>query len=385
MDASNEINHLLDGFASLSEQSLAHLEQAKDAGVKVVGVYCIFSPLELIRAAGALPVGLCGKRQEPIAAAEAELPSNLCPLIKSSYGYALTDTCPFFTASDVVLGETTCDGKKKMYEALDQIKPVHLMHLPYTPDLPHAQAYWRGELDRLVEFLEELTGRQITSQALRREIALADRVRRLFKELHQANAAHPAPPISGRDMLPMLESKNFWPDLEDFARRLEELLAAVRQYTPPPDAPAPPRVLLTGTPIGKGSDKVLSLIEEAGAVVIAMENCTGLKSLWSQVGSDSPDPMEALARRYLALPCSCMTPNHRRRELLREMAGLYGVRGMVDQSWHACHTYIIESVPLGRHLEQELSLPVLRLCTDYSQSDLETLRTRVEAFLEMMV
>ncbi|MCF8033187.1 MAG: 2-hydroxyacyl-CoA dehydratase family protein [Desulfarculaceae bacterium] len=386
MDASKEINHLLDGFASLPEQSLARLDEAKEAGVKVVGVYCIFAPLEIIRAAGALPVGLCGKRQEPIAAAEAELPSNLCPLVKSSYGYALTGTCPFFMASDVVLGETTCDGKKKMYEAMERIKPVHLMHLPHTAGLPHALDYWRAEIERLKAFLQELTGQEITPEALRHEIDLQNRVRRLVVELHRVNAASPRPAISGGRMLPILEAKNSWPDLEDFAQRLEALIAAVEAYNAAGlgAGPRPPRVLLTGTPIGKGSDKVLRLIEEAGGLVIAMENCTGLKGAWTQVDQDAGDPLDALARRHLALPCSCMTPNQGRYDLLEELIPLYQVDGVVDLSWHACHTYIIEATPLGRHLEDKLSLPVMRLTTDYSESDVETLRTRVEAFLEML-
>ena len=390
MDASEEINRLLDGFASLPEQSLFHLEQAKEAGVKVVGVYCIFAPLELIRAAGALPVGLCGKRQEPIAAAEADLPANLCPLVKSSYGYALTGTCPFFLASDVVLAETTCDGKKKMYEALAAIKPVHLMHLPHTAGLPHARDYWRAEIERLKAFLQELTGQEITSDALRREIGRSNRVRRLLVELHRVNAASARPAVSGGRMLPILEAKNSWPDLEDYARRLEALIAAVKAYNAAGQnadldaGPRPPRVLLTGTPIGKGSDKVLRLIEESGGLVIAMENCTGLKCAWTQVEPDAADPLDALARRHLALPCSCMTPNQGRYQLLEELVSLYQVDGVVDLSWHACHTYIIESTPLGRHLGDKLSLPVMRLTTDYSESDVENLRTRVGAFLEML-
>lgn len=386
MDASKEVNHLLDGFASLPEQSLVHLEQAKDAGVKVVGVYCIFAPLELIRAAGSLPVGLCGKSQEPIAAAEADLPSNLCPLVKSSYGYALTGTCPFFLASDVVLGETTCDGKKKMYEAMADIKPVHLMHLPHTAGLPHALDYWRAEIERLKAFLQKLTGQEITSEALRREIGLSNRVRRLLVELHRVNAASARPAVSGGRMLPILEAKNSWPSLEDFAQRLEALIAAVEAYNAAGlgAGPRPPRVLMTGTPIGKGSDKVLRLIEESGGLVIAMENCTGLKCAWTQVEQEGTDPLEALARHHLALPCSCMTPNQGRYELLEELISLYQVDGVVDLSWHACHTYIIESTPLGRHLGDKLSLPVLHLTTDYSENDEETLRTRVEAFLEML-
>ena len=123
-------------FEAFSERSLVDLDDCKEQGIKIAGFYCIFVPTEIIRAAGAVPVALCGKKQEPISKAEEILPANLCPLIKSSYGYALTDTCPFFAASDFIIGETTCDGKKKMFELLGNLKPLHLMHLPYTQDQP---------------------------------------------------------------------------------------------------------------------------------------------------------------------------------------------------------------------------------------------------------
>jgi len=94
-------------FEHLRERSHLEFERVKESGKKVVGLYCVFAPKELIRAAGAIPVSLCGKNQDPIREAEAVLPANLCPLIKSSYGYARTDTCPYFDFSDLVIGETT--------------------------------------------------------------------------------------------------------------------------------------------------------------------------------------------------------------------------------------------------------------------------------------
>ena len=124
----------------------------QDKGRKVAGIYCLFAPVEIVRAAGAIPVSLCGKKEKPIADAEKTLPPNLCPLIKSSYGYAVTDTCPFFSSSDFLIGETTCDGKKKMYEFLGRIKPLHLMHLPYSTTEPHALQFWHEEILRLGRF-----------------------------------------------------------------------------------------------------------------------------------------------------------------------------------------------------------------------------------------
>lgn len=377
------IQKSLSGFDKMPEQSLAGLELAKEEGRKVVGLYCIFAPVEIIRAAGALPIGLCGKKQEPIAAAEAELPANLCPLIKSSYGFALTRTCPFFTAADAVVGETTCDGKKKMYEIMQRLKPVHLMHLPYDPSLPQAMDFWQAEVTRFGSFLEKLTGVPLTSEELNRQIAVQNRVRRAVRALHKANLAGGRIRVSGRGLLTVLEARNFWPDPEDYAERLEALVEVLKN-SPIPEHTGGPRILLTGTPIGKGSDKVLKLIEQSGATVVAMENCTSLKAAWTDVEEETADPLGAVARRYLNLPCACLTPNKGRAELIRELADLYQVDAVVDLTWHACHTYMVEALPIGRMINEDLGLPLLHLCTDYGENDLESLRTRIEAVLEII-
>ena len=122
----HNIDAMLDKMRDESLEAAVVIKEAKDVGQRVLGTYCVFTPVEIIRATGAWAVSLCSKKADPIPAAEEHLPRNLCPLIKASYGYAYTDTCPYFFLSDAVIGETTCDGKKKMYEYLNRIKPVHV-------------------------------------------------------------------------------------------------------------------------------------------------------------------------------------------------------------------------------------------------------------------
>ena len=121
---------------------------------RALTVYCSYVPTELIYAAGAVPVSLCATSEKPIAAAERDLPKNLCPLIKASYGHAITDTCPFFYFSDFIIGETTCDGKKKMFELLNNIKPTHVMHLPQNNLDPKAYHFWADEVKKIKVKLE---------------------------------------------------------------------------------------------------------------------------------------------------------------------------------------------------------------------------------------
>jgi benzoyl-CoA reductase/2-hydroxyglutaryl-CoA dehydratase subunit BcrC/BadD/HgdB len=136
--------------------------------------------------------------------------------------------------------------------------------------------------------------------------------------------------------------------------------------------------------LGKGSEKVLRLIEQAGAVVVCMENCTGIKGIYQLVDENDPDPLMAIARAYLQTPCACMTPNKARVELIGRLATEYGADAVVDLSWQCCHPYHIESASLRKMVEDSLHLPFLNIATDYSGSDTGQLRTRIEAFIELI-
>jgi benzoyl-CoA reductase/2-hydroxyglutaryl-CoA dehydratase subunit BcrC/BadD/HgdB len=369
----------------LGEKNLLDLEKAKEEGRKVVGLYCTYAPTELILAAGAIPVGLCGKKETPIPEAEKILPSNLCPLIKSSYGYGLTDTCPFFSASDIIVGETTCDGKKKMFELLGRLKPLHLMHLPYSYEQETTLTFWIKEVHRLREFLEKMTGFRIGPESLRYQIKNQNQLRTLLKEIMVQCASDPIP-LTGLDMMSIMETRNFIVDFKAYIAILEGLLLeilAIKKAGVPIMDPGATRILLTGCPVGKGSEKVLRLIEDSGGLVVCQENCTGIKSFDRLVNEVDSDPYRAMAHRYLSTPCSCMTPNQGRLELLRRLIKEFRIQGVVDLTWQCCHTYNVETYTIQGLVEDHFSLPFLHLETDYSQSDTELLRVRIEAFLEM--
>lgn len=374
---------LLKKFEQSSENWLLEMETTRDAGAKVAGIYCIFAPTELIWAAGAIPVGLCGKQEAPISAAEETLPASLCPLIKSSYGYAITDTCPFFDASDFIVGETTCDGKKKMFELMADLKPLHLMHLPYSRSDPAALTYWHAEILRLTRFLEQQTGHTVQAKELTRQVKLHNRMRLAFQRLMQLNLPG-REPLSGMDLLPVMESKGFMADLEKYLDQLEQLVEALLSRPDQNGSLKKPRILLTGTPLGKGSEKVLRLIEKAGGVVVCMENCTGIKAIYNLVDESEPDPFLAIAKRYLETPCACMTPNTKRIESIGRLVQEYQIDGVVDLSWQCCLTYQIESNLLEKALRQQFNIPLIHISTDYSQSDTGQLGVRIEAFLELL-
>lgn len=361
------------------------VKEAHEAGRKIVGMYCVFSPSEIALAANAISVSLCGTSQDPIEEAEKELPRNLCPLIKSSYGFAITDKCPYFYFSDVLLAETTCDGKKKMYELMGKLKPMHVMNLPQTANDEDSLEFWKREMVKFKGFLENQFNTKITDEKLRDAIRLMNRERNVMKRLHKLNAHKPAP-LAGTDMMKAQWLKGFNVDKEAGIELIERLIAEVEDRVEKGiyafDEKAP-RILLTGTPIGVGSDKVLKALEEAGASVVAFENCTGYKGLDVMVDEDK-DPITALAEKYLSTPCSCMTNNNGRLDLIRRMVDEYKVDGVVDLTWQACHTYNIESYTVKKFVQEELGLPFIQIETDYSDSDTGQVKVRVEAFLETL-
>lgn len=370
-------------FISFSEYALAELDEWHGKGKKIAGVYCVYAPDELIRAAGMAPVSLCGKKQDPIREAEKELPTSFCPLIKSSYGYAVTDSCPFFGFSDTIIAETTCDGKKKMYELMSEIKPLHLMHLPHTQQGNAALKYWMNAFKELEDFLYGHSGVKVTEESLKAEIKIQNRIRRELYDL-LILAADRRSPLTAREMIAVQESKSFAVYPQKYLEQLQKLKSELELFYSQNDLPEKKRlrILLTGCPVGKGSEKAVTITEELGAHVVCMENCSGLKGLTLTVNEDS-DPYEALARRYLQVPCSCMTPNPGRLDSIRELKEVFEVDAVIDLTWLGCHTYNAESTTLRRFVENELGLPFLHIETDYSESDVEQLRTRIEAFVEL--
>ena len=183
MEIIKDLPEVFEEFAEQRKNSFLAVKQLKDKGVPVVGAYCTYFPQEIAMAMGAATVGLCSTSDETIVEAEKELPKNLCPLIKSSYGFAKTDKCPFFYFSDVVVGETTCDGKKKMYEYMAEFKDVFLMELPNTQS-EEALKLWKSEIIRFKEYLEKKFEVTITEEDIREAVKTNNEVRNSLKRLY---------------------------------------------------------------------------------------------------------------------------------------------------------------------------------------------------------
>lgn len=372
-------------FARMIPNCLEYAQQAKAAGRPIVGMLCEFTPRELIMAAGdtagngagAVPVCLCGGSHKTALLAEQELPANLCPLIKSTFGYHLSKANPFLEMADLIVAETTCDGKKKMYELLAQTHPLYVLELPQKVDEPAAAQRWYEELQKLKVELERRFPSPISDDRLRQAIVLMNRERSLRRRLAELMKSD-APPLTGRQLLELKSSiSGIACDLEAY----EQIASTLRGASRPGNRDRV-RVLLTGVPVAHGAERVVDIIENAGGLIVAMENCTGLKPILDDVDEAAPDPLAAIATKYLHLPCSVMTPNRRRLDLLSRLASEYRAACVIDLVWQACITYDVESRRVQTLVSDTLGLPYLRIETDYSPSDTARLQTRIEATLE---
>jgi benzoyl-CoA reductase/2-hydroxyglutaryl-CoA dehydratase subunit BcrC/BadD/HgdB len=365
-------------FGRMIPNCLEYATKAKAEGKPIVGIMCEYTPRELIMAAGAVPVCLCGGSEKTIAAAEEDLPANLCPLIKSTYGYHAQKSNPFVEMADLLIAETTCDGKKKMYELMAQTRPMIVLELPQKPDDPDAFAHWERELHKLKGELEARFGVEITECKLRAAIETMNKERALRRSLAALMTAD-SPPLTGRELLELKSSISAIPcDFKQYQRAIETLPG--REAVP--DAASRVRVLMTGVPMAHGAERVLEIIESHGGLVVAMESCVGLKPILDDVTMNGADAMHAIAEKYFTLPCSVMTTNDRRLETLAALTSDYGAQCIIELVWQACLTYDVESYRVRNLAEERLGVPYLRIETDYSPSDSARIAVRVEALFE---
>lgn len=369
---------------NLEERKFQEGLELKEKGVPFAGLYCAFTPKEIISAAGAVPVTLCAGSQKPVETAEKHLPKNLCPLIKSSYGHAVEDSCPFFHFSDFLFADATCDGKKKMFELLRKFRPIHVLQLPQTYETGESVDQWLLELEKMKAVLEERTGRAITVESLREQIRIYNLHKKTVNRLFSLNKGE-VPLLYGREISNIGGGGGF---LCNIPKRIEEMEAAItvaeNRLSDPgfvAEVKDKPRILLTGCPTT--NKKVLDVIEDSGGIVVAMENCGGLKTVGDQV-DENKEPMLALAEHYIKIACPCMTPNQRRLDIISDIMRDYRIDGVVELTWHACHTYNVEAYSIKKHVNENCHKPYIQIETDYMENDIEQIKVRIQAFLEIL-
>jgi Benzoyl-CoA reductase/2-hydroxyglutaryl-CoA dehydratase subunit, BcrC/BadD/HgdB len=383
MELQKNLPEIFEEFAEGRRNAFIKAKELKDKDIPLIGVFCTYFPQEIALAMGAATVSLCATSDETIADAEQDLPRNLCPLIKSSYGFAKTDKCPFFFFSDLIVGETTCDGKKKMYEYLLDYKPVHVMELPNSQSEAGLKL-WKGEIIKLKTTLEEMFGVKISEDNIRKAIKIKNNERKALKKFYELGKKEPVAML-GQDIFKVINGTTFSFDKEEIPKQMNELIEKINtEYETEKKYEAKPRILITGCPIGGAAEKVIKAIEDNGAYVVAFENCSVAKAVDELVDEENPDVYDALSRKYLSIGCSCMSPNPNRIKLLNKMIDEYKVDAVVDVILTACHTYNVETLSIKRFVNDNKNKPYMSVETDFSTNDIGQLNTRMAAFIEML-
>lgn len=365
----------------------AELIEEQRKGRKVFGTFCTYVPDEVVIACDGIVTGLCGGSQFWVPEGEKHLPADMCPLIKASLGARLGRTCPFFRIVDQIVGETTCDGKKKMYEIMSEDVDTYVMQLPQMKR-PQDHDAFAVEIARFAENVERVTGNELTPGNLAEAIKVINNRRRALARVYETRKNPDIIPISGTDALLMMQI-SFFDDPVRCAQMADNLADELEQRLVDGVSVFPTgtrRILLTGTPLAVPNWKLHHIIETSGAAIVCEENCTGTK-FFTNLVDESQTTLEgqfkALADRYMQINCACFTPNKARIDEVIQLARDYHVDGVINTNLKFCTTFKTEAPALERALEAE-GIPVLDIETDYTDNDAEQLRTRVGAFVEML-
>ena len=383
MEVIKTLPDIFDEFDDQRRKSFMAAYEIKEKNIPFVGTFCTYTPTEIIMASGAVPVGLCSISDETIPDAEQDLPRNLCPLVKSSYGFAKTQKCPFFYFSDLIIGETTCDGKKKMYEMLGEFKDVYVMELPNRQS-EEGRKLWRTEVIKLKEKLEEKFGVEITEEKVREQVHLSNENRLALRHFYELQKMDP-PPMAGLNLYSVLYGSNFKFDRRKAIDDVKALTERIKSEYEAGNKPIPkrPRIMVTGCPIGGNAMKVVKAIEANGGNVVCFENCSGAKSVDELIREDTDDIYGAIADRYFNIGCSVMTPDSNRLKLMERLLDEYKIDGVIEVTLQACHTYNVEAYTIKKFVTGK-SVPYMQIETDYSSADIGQINTRCAAFIEML-
>ena len=382
-----------DEISNLFGKRQEEIQAEKEKGKKVIGYMCLFAPTELILAADAIPVRVNSGWYDTSKLGDRVVPVEVCPVIRSTIGAKMIELSPFLEQSDALISVLTCDGMTKLGEILSDYKTIWGMNVPRVKDSTQSLRFWNDEIKQMKTRIEEFTGNKITRKKLKEAIEMSHRATKAFRRLQELRKGSPV--IMGRDA--MLVNQTFlWDDKQRWTEKTEALCDELEKRAQRKDwvcAPDTPRVMITGTPMFWPDNwKLPSLVEEANplGIIVADEQCSGERILNDPVGVDEwsmDDMLNAIGERYLmASTCPCFTSkdgNQDRINWLLNKVKEWNVQGVIYYVVRGCMLYAMEYTRVKKALDK-INIPVYYLDTEYTREDVGQLKTRIEAFLEML-
>ena len=370
---------------SLMEARLRTLAEARAAGRKVVGYLPGgYVPDELIYASGAIPLCLIhGGQARSAEEALSLVPNVICPFARAQIGETLLKANPLYNTLDLVVVPTTCQHLKQVGDVWEHQGTVDVFKLgvPYDCQDDYEVEYYRGRLSELKKTLEHLTGNVITDDKLTEAIDVYNRLRGLLRTLSLARRDR-QPAISTLDFV-RLNHVSMYVDPVMMADVLEALCS-----TTPAAAPLPadrPRVMLMGPALAFGDYDIINLVTEAGAEVVVEEIFEGIRD-YRHVVNGSGDPITRLAWSYLhdKKPAAFARGATRKKiDFVLDLIKQFDVQGVLWYQLLCCELYDEESYLFEKVL-RERGIPMLVVESDYHSLATGAVRTRLEAFVEIM-
>lgn len=362
----------------MDEAELSLIER-KD--VKKVGYLCTYTPPELMTAAGVAfgRLDKCGS-PEVVAQGEVITKSVFCDMSKSVIGHFMTKE-PLHDALDQVAMFYTCDTMRATSNAIDNyFKPSHGYVVPRTGDKPSARAFFREEMVNFKNDLEKLTGNKIDDDKVWESIRLHKKLRQMVHKISDLRKRN-RPPLSGCDFLEITRAYRTIP-AEEQLPVLEELynrLSAV----PDDDVPRL-RIMIAGGIMADGDRRMMDLLEkDIGVNIVVEDHCTGLSPFYYDL-QETDDPYRDLANAYLdQAPCARQAPLSKRIDFSGMLAQEYKVDAVIYYFLKFCPSFS-QTKSLFTRRYSELQLPTLEVDTDFSQGDTGQIKTRLEAFIEVL-
>lgn len=347
----------------------------KNTGKKVFGYFCTYVPEEIIHAAGILPIRIMGGSND-ITLADVHLPTYVCSFARSCYDQGLKGVYKYL---DGVVFPCTCDTIIALYSIWKaDIKTPYVGFVdPLCAKTETAKKYFREEVARFKESLENFLGREIFNTSLQESIAIYNENRRLLKEVYQLRRSS-QPPISGVEVLDIVRSSMLTPK-EEHNRLLENLLDKISEGETPPKQGV--RILVSGSVIY--DSEILRMIENSGGLIVTDDLCTGTRYFWDLVNSNAP-PLTGIADRYYErIPCPCNYSPERRLEHILNLIKDYNVEAVIFTLQKFCDPHLFD-YPFMEEKLKEAEIPTLLIETEHTTAPLGPLKTRIEGFFEML-
>lgn len=350
-----------------------------------IGYYCNLVPQELIAALGASPVRLGCGNPALVSPGEEVFAGEICPLVKTSLACFLDESSPH-RRSQAVIVPASCDAKKKMGEVLSDFVPTFCFNLPAEQDARRYASIVTGELKRMTAFLTRILGVKLRRRELLRQIELGRERARIVRALQDERSDDPSK-MSVRDLFIIVQASFSGVPLEEWNAQASAVLDELRakEKTAGSDRP---RLVLTGAAIIWPNFKILNLIEDLHADVVADTLCTGAQSAVDPVVVDEKSMgaiYRALAFRYVfGAPCPCFVSQATRISRVLDLVEEHRADAVVNHGLHLCQLFDIETYRLSSILKEK-KIPFYTLRTDYSPGDYNQLKIRLEAFLETLI